>query len=85
MIRFLVGLFLMARVLFQRLDVNLEICLQLWRSQTPIVEVMHRVPESRKQALIARLDLMFPLASKPNSLCGSQVHFQRQTHQIVHL
>ena len=53
MIKILVSAILMARLACQRLDVDWELCLRLWRSQ-PVIEVVLEYPGEKP--LVEQLD-----------------------------
>ena len=59
MIKILASTFLMIKLVCQRLDVDWELALALWRNR-PAIEIVQEDPAARRQALHARIDAAFP-------------------------
>ena len=59
MLRVFAGAILMARLACQRLEVDWELCLALWRAQ-PAIEIVLESPGARKGRLLERLDEVYP-------------------------
>ncbi len=58
-IKILTPMFLVARLALRSLDIDWALSLRLWQSR-PAIEVILEDPDSRRDGLVQRLNVMYP-------------------------